>query len=111
MKGPVKIDPFAVCDRKSVKIDDQVPFHLYGVTPFGAPFPGLNLRQNPDHMWYYYPDMTNDETIAFIQFENTKDGPYTEVQTVFHTAFSDPASPSDAEKRKSCEFRTEVFLK
>ena len=44
MKGPVKIDPFAVCDRKSVKIDDQVPFHLYGVTPFGAPFPGLNLR-------------------------------------------------------------------
>ena len=71
----------------------------------------MKLKQNPDHKWFYYPDMTNDETIAFIQFENSKEVPYTEVQSVFHTAFTDPATPADAEKRKSCEFRVELHLK
>ena len=55
--------------------------------------------------------MTNDETIAFIQFENTKDKPYKECQTAFHSAFVDPSSPKDAEKRKSAEFRVNLFLK
>jgi hypothetical protein len=65
MKGPVKGDPLALCDRKSVKIDDQVPLHLYGFAPNG-PLSNLNIKYNPDHKWFYYPEMTNDETIAFI---------------------------------------------
>ena len=54
--------------------------------------------------------MTNDEVIAFVQFEYTKDVPYTEVQTVFHTGVEDPNTPIDAEKRKSCEYRVELFF-
>lgn len=54
--------------------------------------------------------MTNDEVIAFIQWEHTKDKEYTECQTVFHTAVEDPTTPENAEKRKSCEYRTEVYF-
>ena len=33
MNGPVKGNPLALCDRKSVKLEDQVPYHLYGFAP------------------------------------------------------------------------------
>jgi hypothetical protein len=66
MKGPVKANPLALCDRKSVNINDQVHVHLYGFAPTGKHIVNLNLKYNPDHKWFYYPDMTNDETIVFI---------------------------------------------
>jgi len=66
MKGPVQCNPLALCHRKSVDIKDQVLKHLYGFAPAGKPIVNLELKYNADHKWFYYPNMTNDETIAFI---------------------------------------------
>merc|ERR1712150_22903 len=76
MKGPVKKIPFGLCDITSVKKIDLVRKRLYGFLP-GSKDPLFNssLKFNSEHKWYYYPDMTVDETIVFKQFLEFKDDP------------------------------------
>lgn len=66
MKEPVRANPLGLCDRKSVNVDDQVLKHLYGFAQKNNPIYNLALKHSPDHKWFYYPNMTNDETIAFV---------------------------------------------
>ena len=83
---------------------------VYGGTPSGDPNINLGLRHSFNHKWYYYPNMTNDEVLAFKQFEHTKGVPYTKVNTCFHTAFTDPTAPENAEKRTSSEYRVWMYF-
>jgi len=58
--------------------------------------------------------MTNDEVIAFKQFECIKgidDQPDAVYKTCFHTAVNDPTTPKEAEPRKSCEHRVNIYYK
>ena len=74
----------------------------------------LTLKHSDKHKWFYYPDMTNDEVIAFKQFYYKKgysdkvDTPY---EACFHCAFTDPRADENAEKRTSTEHRVQVFFK
>ena len=54
--------------------------------PTGKPTRQLSLKYNPNHRWYYYPEMKNDEVLAMIGFSCFKDGAY-------HNAFEDPLTP------------------
>ena len=40
--------------------------------------PQFLLKHSPDQKWFYYPDMTNDEVIAFKQFHYMKGSNETE---------------------------------
>ena len=113
MNEPLKHTPLALLDRKSCAVEDQVPNELYGYNSFAPqkPLVNLKLKTNPAHKWYYYPDMTGNEVIAFTQKYIEKGVEQTECQTVFHTAFEDPTTPEGAEKRKSFEFRAPLLLK
>ena len=112
MSEPVRGSHLALLDRKSVQPGDQVLNHTYGFfNKTGKPLVNQKIRSNALHKWYYYPDMTMNEVIAFKQLSLEKDVVPTECQTVFHTAFTDPTTPEGAEGRKSCEFRAQVFVK
>lgn len=108
MTAPLEHMPLALCDTGSLAADDLVPTAYTGIASEGRETRHLSLRYNPGQRWYYYPRMTCDEMLAFKLGEFTKaSGPQ---KNCFHTAFRDPAAPSDAEQRQSCEYRVGVLL-
>ena len=77
-----------------------------------APIPGEEdmvaasiFYHNPDHVWWYYPDMTRDEVI-FIKFY---DSDHSRAWRAAHTAFHDTSRP-DAIERESIEFRAIAYF-
>ena len=66
-----------------------------------------HMTFNPDHVWYYFPNMQRNETIVFKTFESERDG---RARWTAHCAFDDPTSPPDAPPRESIEMRTLAFF-
>jgi hypothetical protein len=101
---PVENSPLAVCDRRSVDKGDflRVCFGKQeeGWKP-GMPA-GLNMAYNPNHEWYYFPDMQPDEALVFRLFD-TADPDW---KFTGHTAIVDPTSDPDSPRRESFEVRT-----
>lgn len=114
MQQPCMHMPLALCDPNTISMDDVVPTALLGFTMSGMPTSQGALKFRAGQQWYYYPNMTNDETICFKQFECMKgvdDQPDAKLKSVYHTAIKDPNTPEGAEPRKSCEFRVQIFFK
>ena len=79
MNGPIKDTPLALCYRKSVKYEEQVPQNQCGFAKTGREIPTLSLKHSPDHRWFYYPEMTTEETIVFKQIQADKQSATEEV--------------------------------
>lgn len=62
---------------------------------------------NPDHRWFYFPQMQRNEALLFKCYDSAHDG-----RACFapHTAFDDPTSPPGAAGRESIESRNFVFF-
>lgn len=101
---PVRNSPLAVCDARSVERGDCMTVHFGESTlPRTNNDPaGLNLAYNPNHRWYYYPDMQPDEALVFRLFD-TADPDW---HMTAHTAFVDPSADPASPKRMSFEIRT-----
>jgi hypothetical protein len=110
MDAALKHLPLAVCHPRTVAREDKVPAALVGFAPTGKNTNQLSLRYSAGQQWWYYPDMTTDEVLAFKIFEYMKDCPDAAPDTCFHTAFADPTAPADAPPRNSCEHRVAVFV-
>jgi hypothetical protein len=100
---PVRNMPLGVCDASSVTRGDcmTVRFGEGGAAAMGAAG-GLNLAWNPNHRWYYYPDMQPDEVLVFRLFDTANQ----DWHMTAHSAFVDPTSDPAAPKRTSFEIRT-----
>ena len=109
MTEPLRHMPLALCDPRSVRLDDLVPTGLVNFTPTGAPSVQMGLRHHPDQRWYYYPHMTPDEVLVINQFDIRHNEPPA-LRSCFHTAFEHPDTPADAQLRQSCEYRPQVFF-
>jgi len=109
MQGPLRHMPLALCEPNSVERGDIFPTTM-PIGPGGRATDHLALRFNRGQRWYYYPEVTSSEVIAFKLCEFRKDDPGATPQNVFHTAFNDPSTPSDAEERQSCEHRVGVMI-
>jgi len=110
MDAPLRHMPLALCDPRSVERADMIPTATDTVAPAGRTSHHIVLRHNPGQAWYYYPEMTSSEVIAFKMCEFWKDDPDAAPQNVFHTAFCDPSTPPDVEERQSCEHRVAVLI-
>lgn len=108
MAGPLEHMPLALCEPASVEMGDAVPIGLTGIAPEGRESQHLSLRYNPGQRWYYYPQMTGDELLAFKLAEFWKGR--TMVGNCFHSAFDHPDTPPGAEPRQSCEHRVSVIV-
>ena len=105
----VRMMPLAVCDMRSVRIDDIV---------FGDGQNTGNIKQytkvvdqrlihGPHQRWYYFPDMTPDEVLLFRQYDTRQE--ILNLRTVFHTAVADPNTPEDAPMRSTIEVRMQAI--
>lgn len=107
MTEPLRHTPLCVCDPRSVKPEDQVRVGYPG--PDGRLTNLMMLRPDAEQMWYYYPDMTNDEVLVFKQFDYFKVDGAARLRTCFHSAFKDPTAAQDAAPRQSCEHRVTIY--
>ena len=110
--------PLAVCDSASVGPDEGTPNvmvvvdalpsreAMYGPLAGEDAMPAASIfRFNPNHRWWYFPNMTRDE-VLLLKFY---DSDHTRAWRTPHTAFRDPTYP-DAKTRCSIEFRTFAFF-
>jgi hypothetical protein len=110
MQSPLRHMPLALCAPATLDRADIFPSTMVGVAPEGRTSHHLALRFNHGQKWFYYPEMTTDELLAFKLCEFSKDDPQAAPQNVFHSAFRDSTAPVDAEERQSCEHRVGVLL-
>ena len=102
--GPVRTRPLVVCDAGS--IDDKrdwIPVERHYPDRVGVT---LNLRYNPDHRWYYFPGLDEDEAVLFKNYDSRADGT---ARFTAHGSFHHPGTGPDATPRESIEIRTLVF--
>ena len=110
MSEPLRHMPLALCRPSSLDAADIVPTEMIGIAPDRAKSRHLVLRFNRAQEWFYFPEMTTDEVLAFKLGEFWKDDESAAPQNVFHTAFELPDTPADAEHRQSCEHRVGVLI-
>jgi hypothetical protein len=103
IRGPLRDAPLAVCDARSVSPRDLVPSELVYRNRVGETY---GVTFNPDHRWYFAPDMTRDEALLLKCYDSLRDG---RARFSPHTAFDDPTAPADVLPRESIELRTLVF--
>jgi hypothetical protein len=103
IRGPLRDAPLAVCDARSVDPGDLVGSDLIYRDRVGETYA---VTYNPDHRWFYVPDMQPNEALLLKCFDSATDG---RARFAPHTAFEDPTAPADVLPRESIELRTLVF--
>jgi hypothetical protein len=103
IRGPLRDAPLALCDAKSVAASDLVASDLIYPNRNGETY---SVTFNPEHRWFYFPEMTADEALLLKCYDSASDG---RARFAPHTAFVDPTTPKDAAPRESIELRTLVF--
>ncbi len=112
--------PLALCDGRSVGREDGVGNVMVRVDEIPDRETMLNMEipdedqlptaflflYNPEHRWYYYPEMTPDELLVFKLYDSEESGAW----RVPHGSFRDPGYP-DAHGRESAEIRTVLYFR
>ena len=110
--------PLALCDARSVRLDEGIPNTLHVVDRIPdaqamlAEMPDEEsllaaaiFHHSPDHRWWYFSNMTRDEVVLF----KFHDSDPTKALRTPHTAFRDASFPH-ARPRSSIEFRSFAFF-
>jgi hypothetical protein len=103
IRGPLRDAPLAVCDALSVASEDLVPSDLIYRDRVGEIY---GVTFNPNHRWFYVPEMQTDEALLLKCYDSATDG---RARFAPHTAFEDPTVDTDVLPRASIELRAFVF--
>lgn len=101
---PIRSNPLAIADAKSIEPQDLLTAERRYPHRVGQTY---QLKHNPNHRWFYFPEMRRDEALVFKVYDSQKDG---RARFVPHTAFDDPASAAGAPPRESIEARAFAFF-
>lgn len=101
---PIQANPLALADAASVAMDDLLVAERRYPHRVGQTY---RLKYNPDHRWFYFPDMRRDEALVFKVYDSEKEG---RARFTPHTSFADPNSPAHAPARQSIEVRAFAFF-
>jgi hypothetical protein len=101
---PIRANPLAVADAKSVEMEDLLVAERRYPHRVGQTY---RLKYNPNHRWFYFPEMRRDEALVFKVYDSEKDG---RARFTPHTSFVDPAFPPNAPPRQSIEVRAFAFF-
>src|SRR5439155_2536381 len=99
IRGPLRDAPLAVCDASSVKPDQLIPSDLIYRQRVGETY---SVTFDPEHRWYYVPEMKVDEVLVLKCYDSKTDG---RARFAPHTAFTDPTAPPDVPPRDSIDLR------
>ena len=100
----VRDTPLAICDAGSMVPGDFVATEMRYRDRTGETY---SIGYNPNHRWYYVPNMRRDEVLIFKCFDSTDDG---RTRYGAHSAFDDPTAASATPERESIEARLLVFF-
>ena len=103
IRGPIESSPLALCDARSLRLEDVVPCDLVYRERVGETY---GFSYNPEHRWYYFPRLERNEAILLKCYDSKDDG---RARFTAHTSFDDPNSPPNAAARESIEVRALVF--
>ena len=103
IRGPLRDAPLAVCDARTVAKDDLVRSDLVYRDRVGETY---SVLFNPQHRWFYVPDMQPDEALLLKCYNSRTDGT---ARFAPHTAFEDPTAGPGILPRESIEIRTFLF--
>ena len=103
IRGPLEDSPLAICDARSIALEDFVATDLIYRDRTGEIY---NVRFSPSHRWFYAPRMSRDEVLVFRCYDSATDG---RARFVAHTAFEDPMTPQVVIPRESIEVRALAF--
>ena len=101
---PIQRNPLAVADAKSIALEDLMVAERRYPHRVGQTY---RLKYNPNHRWFYFPEMRRDEALVFKVYDSENDG---RARFTPHTSFEDPNSPPDAPPRQSIEVRAFAFF-
>lgn len=104
IRKPVQTAPLAIADARSLEQKNLIPTERKYPDRVGEIY---HITYNPDHRWFYFPNMQRDEALVFKTYDSEKDG---RARWTAHAAFDDPNSPPDAPPRESIEIRTLAFF-
>jgi hypothetical protein len=96
---PIQKNPLAVADAASIAIEDFMVAERRYPHRVGQTY---RLKYNPNHRWFYFPQMRRDEALVFKVYDSEKDG---RARFTPHTSFEDPTSAPAAPARQSIEAR------
>ncbi len=97
---PVQAHPLAIADARSLAPADLLAAERRYPHRVGETY---QVRHNPAHRWFYFPEMRRDEALVFKVYDSAKDG---RARFTAHTSFADPTTPANAPPRQSIEART-----
>ena len=104
INGTVQTAPLVVCDARSIDDDkDWIAAERHYGERVGVV---LNLRYSPDHTWFYFPDMNENEVVLLKNHDSKTDGT---AKFTAHGSFQHPDTKPDAAPRESIEIRTLMF--
>jgi hypothetical protein len=101
---PIQANPLAIADARSLAPADLIAAERRYPHRVGETY---QVRYNPAHRWFYFPEMRRDEALVFKVYDSQQDG---RARFTAHTSFVDPTSPADAPPRQSIEARTLAFF-
>jgi hypothetical protein len=101
---PIQSNPLAIADAKSVVMEDFLLAERRYPHRIGQTY---RLKYNPNHRWFYFPEMRRNEAIVFKVYESETDG---RARFTPHTSFKDPNTPVGASARQSIEVRAFAFF-
>ncbi len=101
---PIECDTLAVCDARSVAApDDYILFNFTGPEGHLSETYRLSSLRQDRHRWHYFPAMTRDEVLLFMQFDSDIDSGGARV--CFHTSFRPLTAAATTRPRQSIETR------
>ena len=104
IRGKVLIDPLGICDGRSIPRKGFIKVERRYKDRTGEVY---HIAHNPQHAWFYFPEMVRDEALVFKVFDSDAGKPS---RFTAHSAFDDPQTPADAPPRESIETRTFAFF-
>ena len=100
----IEQQPLAICDARTIAAGDLIAAERRHPNRVGETY---HIAHNPDHRWFYVPEMKRNEALVFKTYESATDG---RARFTGHTSFDDPNSRSGAAPRESIEVRLLVFF-
>ncbi|KAJ9605932.1 hypothetical protein H2200_009781 [Cladophialophora chaetospira] len=112
---PVRRNPLALCDMRSVPDEDLIPVYTRAPRDYGSytadkmakSYQSLTAKASPSHSWHYASGMTPDEVLMLQIFDTNKAADGSSRRTL-HSAFAHPNDEA-LEPRESIEVRSLVF--
>ena len=104
IRGTVMMEPLGICDGRTIP---QKGFILVERRYKNRTGEVYHIAFNPEHKWFYFPQMERNEALVFKVFDSDASKPS---RFTAHSAFADPQTPAGAPPRESIETRTFAFF-